>query len=146
VLFAARAWLLIGLLLPAAFAATALAPGRSAWNVTGWCARTFFRLAGIPLVVRGLENVPQDGTLVPASNHTSYLDGAVVPVALRGGRSALRDGTWYPRRHPIAITFGAPIAPDGSHWNATLRLRDALRAAILKHCGEPDLAPASSKE
>jgi 1-acyl-sn-glycerol-3-phosphate acyltransferase len=235
-LFATRAWLLIAALLPIAFAATAALPGRRAWNITGWCARTFFRLAGIPLVVRGMENLPEHATFVLASNHTSYLDGAVllatlrwrryafvakhelashplsrtfvgglgaqfverfdvqksaehadaladaarrgtslivfpegtmqrhtglmafragafqaathagvpvVPVALRGVRSALRDGTWYPRRHPIAITFGAPIAPEGSDWNATLRLRDQVRAAILRHCGEPDLAPAT---
>jgi hypothetical protein len=61
-------------------------------------------------------------------------------VALRGVRSVLRDGTWYPRRAPIAATFGAPIQPDGDDWNATLRLRDGVRAEILKHCGEPDLA------
>ena len=64
----------------------------------------------------------------------------VVPVALRGVRSVLRDGTWYPRRAPIAVTFGAPIEPDGDDWNATLRLRDRVRAEILKGCGEPDLA------
>jgi 1-acyl-sn-glycerol-3-phosphate acyltransferase len=232
--FAARAWLLIALLLPPAFAATALVPGRRAWNFGGACARAFFRLSGIPLVVRGLEHLPSS-SFVLASNHTSYLDGAVllaalkwrnyafvakselasrwlsrtfvsglgacyverfdvqksaehadalvaaardgtrlivfpegtmqrhtglmafragafqaathtglpvVPLALRGVRSVLRDGTWYPRRHPIAVTFGAPIVPDGSDWGATLRLRDSVRAAILKHCGEPDLAPA----
>ncbi|HXJ10347.1 MAG TPA: AMP-binding protein [Burkholderiales bacterium] len=236
--FAARAWLLIALLLPPAFAATALAPGRRAWNFTGACARAFFRLGGIPLVLRGLDNLPSS-SFVLASNHTSYLDGAVllaalkwrnyafvakrelashwlsrifvsglgaryverfdvqksaahadalvdaaqqgtrlivfpegtmqrhtglmafragafqaatqagvpvVPVALRGVRSVLRDGTWYPRRHPIAVTFGAPIAPQGSDWAATLKLRDGVRAAILKHCGEPDLAPARRGE
>jgi 1-acyl-sn-glycerol-3-phosphate acyltransferase len=238
-LFAARAWLLIAALLPIAFAATALAPGRRAWGITGWCARTFFRLGGIPLVVRGMENLPERGAFVLASNHTSYLDGAVllavlrwrryafvakqelashplsrtfvgglgaqfverfdvqksaehadqlvdavrrgtsliafpegtmqrqtglmafragafqaatqagvpvVPVALRGVRSVLRDGTWYPRRHPIAVTFGAPIVPEGADWNATLKLRDRVRAAILQHCGEPDLAPEISRD
>jgi acyl carrier protein len=64
----------------------------------------------------------------------------VVPVALRGVRSVLRDGTWYPRRAPIAVTFGAPIHPDGNDWNATVALRDRVRAEILKYCGEPDLA------
>jgi 1-acyl-sn-glycerol-3-phosphate acyltransferase len=64
----------------------------------------------------------------------------VVPVALRGVRSVLRDGTWYARRHPIAVTFGAPIAPDGDDWNAAVRLRDRVRAEVLKHCGEPDLS------
>jgi acyl carrier protein len=62
----------------------------------------------------------------------------VVPVALRGVRSVLRDGTWYARRHPIAVSFGAPIAPEGSDWNAAVRLRDQVRAAVLKHCGERD--------
>ena len=66
----------------------------------------------------------------------------VVPVALRGVRSVLRDGTWYPRRHPVAVSFGAPILPDGDDWAATLRLRDRVRAEILRHCGEPDLAPS----
>jgi len=64
----------------------------------------------------------------------------VVPVTLRGSRSVLRDGTWLPRRAPIAVTFGAPIAPEGSDWSAAVKLRDAVRAEILKHCGEPDLA------
>jgi 1-acyl-sn-glycerol-3-phosphate acyltransferase len=64
----------------------------------------------------------------------------VVPIALRGVRSVLRDGTWYARRHPIAVTIGAPIAPDGEDWNAAVRLRDRVRAEVLKSCGEPDLA------
>jgi 1-acyl-sn-glycerol-3-phosphate acyltransferase len=64
----------------------------------------------------------------------------VVPVSLRGVRSVLRDETWYPRRSPIGVAFGAPIHPDGTDWNATLRLRDRARAQILKHCGERDLA------
>jgi acyl carrier protein len=64
----------------------------------------------------------------------------VVPVALRGVRSVLRDGTWYPRRAPIVVTIGAPIHPEGDDWNATVALRDRVRAEILKYCGEPDLA------
>jgi 1-acyl-sn-glycerol-3-phosphate acyltransferase len=67
----------------------------------------------------------------------------VVPVALRGVRSVLRDGTWYARRHPMAVTIGAPIAPEGSDWNAAVRLRDRVRAEVLKHCGEPDLESSS---
>ena len=66
----------------------------------------------------------------------------VVPVALRGVRSVLRDGTWYLRRSPVAVTFGEPIAPEGDDWNAAVRLRDRVRAEILRHCGEPDLEPA----
>ena len=70
----------------------------------------------------------------------------VVPVALRGVRSVLRDGTWYARRAPVVVTVCAPIAPDGADWAATVRLRDRVRADILKHCGEPDLAPVGKTE
>jgi len=66
----------------------------------------------------------------------------VLPVALRGVRSVLRDGTWYARRAPVAVTIGEAVAPDGTDWAAALRLRDRVRADILQHCGEPDLAPA----
>jgi 1-acyl-sn-glycerol-3-phosphate acyltransferase len=64
----------------------------------------------------------------------------VVPVAFRGTRSALRAESWIVRRHPVTVTFGAPIAPTGTDWAAAVRLRDAARTEILRHCGEPDLA------
>jgi acyl carrier protein len=67
----------------------------------------------------------------------------VVPVALRGVRSVLRDGTWYARRVPVAVTVCAPIAPEGTDWAAAIPLRDRVRAEILQYCGEPDLAPAA---
>jgi len=68
----------------------------------------------------------------------------VVPVALRGVRSVLRDGTWYLRRGPISVTLTAPVAPEGGDWNAALKLRDRVRGDILKYCGEPDLAEAGT--
>ena len=67
----------------------------------------------------------------------------VVPVALRGVRSVLRDGTWYARRAAVVVTICAPVAPEGADWAAALRLRDRVRAEILRYCGEPDLAPAA---
>ena len=63
----------------------------------------------------------------------------VVPVALRGVRSVLRDGTWYLRRAPVAVTIGAPIRADGGDWAAAVKLRDAVRGEILRSCGEPDI-------
>ncbi|HWA36631.1 MAG TPA: AMP-binding protein, partial [Burkholderiales bacterium] len=233
-LFAARAWLAGALVLPVLLAFAAAVPGLPAWRMAGRLCRFFFRFSGIPLVVRGIENLPADGPVVIAANHTSYLDGAVllavlearnyafvakreleenaltrtlvrgigaefverfdvqksaehadglaeaakagrsliifpegtlarhtglmafragafqaaaragvpvVPVALRGVRSVLRDGTWYPRRSPIAVTFSPPVLPEGDDWNAVLKLRDQVRAEIARHCGEPDLAP-----
>jgi 1-acyl-sn-glycerol-3-phosphate acyltransferase len=64
----------------------------------------------------------------------------VVPVALRGVRSVLRDGTWYLRRAAVSVVIGAPVAPTGEDWRAAVELRDQVRAEILRHCGEPDLA------
>jgi 1-acyl-sn-glycerol-3-phosphate acyltransferase len=231
-LFATRAWLLVALLFPGAFLSTLVVPGERAWRASGACARLFFRLSRIPLVVHGTENLPP-GPCVLACNHTSYLDGLallaalkdrpfafvaktellegfvtrvflrglgaafverfdvqksvehadalvarvkaggslivfpegtfqrqagllafragafqaaaaagvpVVPAAIRGARSVLRDGTWLLRRSPVAISLAPALAPEGSDWNAVLRLRDQSRAEILKRCGEPDLA------
>ncbi|HZM35047.1 MAG TPA: AMP-binding protein [Burkholderiales bacterium] len=233
VAYALWSWLLFGVLFSAILVVAAVFPGRRAWNFSGACARLFFRALGIPVAVRGLENLPRAGAFVITANHTSYLDGAVllaalrardyafvakqelkanpvtrlflsgigvefverfdvaksaehadelvgaakrgvsiiifpegtlsrqtglmpfrtgafqvaaqagvpvVPVALRGLRSVLRDGRWYPRRAPVSVTFGAPVAPEGEDWAAAVRLRDQVRAEILKHCGEPDLA------
>jgi acyl carrier protein len=233
-LFALRAYLAFAVLFPVALAAAALARPAATWRLGGAACRLFLRAAGIPLVVRGTEQIPA-GPAVLAVNHTSYLDAVVllavlgprpfsfvakrefeehwlmrtllkgfgtlfverfevqksaehadvlvdavrsgaslvvfpegtltrntglmafragafqvaaqagvpvVPVALRGVRSVLRDGTWYARRAPVAVTLSAPIAPEGADWSAAVRLRDRVRAEILKRCGEPDLERA----
>jgi len=62
----------------------------------------------------------------------------VVPVTIRGTRSVLRDGQWFPRRVPISVMVSAPVRPDGDDWSASIRLRDAVRAEILNRCAEPD--------
>jgi 1-acyl-sn-glycerol-3-phosphate acyltransferase len=67
----------------------------------------------------------------------------VLPVAVRGTRSVLRDGDWLPRRGTIRIVVGAPLRPQGKDWAAAVALRSCARAEILAHCGEPDLAAGS---
>ncbi|MCX7109861.1 MAG: AMP-binding protein [Proteobacteria bacterium] len=73
-------------------------------------------------------------------------DVPVIPVALHGTRSMLRDGSWFPRRGIVNVTIGKPISPalilgenGGDHWKATINLRDLTREHILRHVGEPDL-------
>jgi 1-acyl-sn-glycerol-3-phosphate acyltransferase len=95
-----------------------------------------------------------EGTLTRRSGLMAFRTGAfqaaaqagvpVVPVALRGVRSVLRDGTWHLRRAAVSVTAGAPIIPEGTDWAAAVKLRDAVRAELLRHCGEPDLAGPSS--
>ncbi len=91
-----------------------------------------------------------EGTMQRATGLMPFRTGAfqvaaqagipVVPIALRGVRSVLRDGTWWPRRAPVAVTVCPPVEPPGNDWSAAVSLREAVRARILKHCGEPDLA------
>ncbi|HEV8097051.1 MAG TPA: AMP-binding protein [Burkholderiales bacterium] len=231
-LFALRGYVVFGALFPFALIAAAVAPVPVCWRTGSAVSRWFLRLSGIPVVAKGVENLPRDKTVVLAVNHTSYLDVvvllsvmeyrgyafvakreflgnflmrtllsgygtqfierfdvqksaehaneladaakrgvsliafpegtlkrntglmpfrtgafqaaaqagvAVVPVALRGVRSVLRDGTWYLRRSAVSVVIGAPIAPRGADWSAAVELRDRVRAEILKHCGEPDL-------
>jgi len=70
----------------------------------------------------------------------------VIPLALRGTRSMLREGTWFPRRGIISLNLGKPLMPEeilqeteGDEWKAVIRLRDLARRHILRHVGEPDL-------
>jgi len=232
-LFAARAWLVFAFLFPIAFAAAAIANVKTTWRIGRWVTSGFLRLTGIPVIVRGRENLPTGEPAVLAANHTSYLDAVVllaqldyrgyafvakqeflshfvmrtllkgfgtrfverfdvrasaedagsmvdaarsgaslivfpegtlrrttglmpfrtgafraaaqagvpvVPISLRGVRSVLRDGTWWPRRAPIAVTICPPVRAAGHDWSAAVSLRERVRAEILKHCGEPDLA------
>jgi 1-acyl-sn-glycerol-3-phosphate acyltransferase len=65
----------------------------------------------------------------------------IVPVAISGTRSILRhDLRWFPRRGKIAVHVGQPIHPRADDFEAAVELKNAARADILAHCGEPDLA------
>ena len=69
----------------------------------------------------------------------------VVPVVLRGTRSVLRNESWFPRHGIIRVRIGEAIDPASidaglSVWERAVRLRDATRNVMLRHCGEPDLA------
>jgi 1-acyl-sn-glycerol-3-phosphate acyltransferase len=73
----------------------------------------------------------------------------IVPVSLAGARKFLRDGTYLPRPTSVTITLSPPIYPgtsanasgsaDSAEWHELIRLRDATRAAIGRHTGEPVL-------
>jgi len=71
----------------------------------------------------------------------------IIPVSLAGTRKFLRDGSYLPRPSSITITLSPPISPstagdsgnsaESSDWHELIRLRDATRAAIARHAGEP---------
>lgn len=71
----------------------------------------------------------------------------VIPIAIRGTRSILRGGSWFPHHGSITIEIGEAIDPkkikgktDKKEWDVAIGLRDKSREFILQHCGEPDLS------
>lgn len=68
----------------------------------------------------------------------------VLPITIRGTRNKLRGGSWFPRRGAVTIIISKPVIPEGRAWSDAVRLRDQVRAKILRHCGEPDLASVYS--
>ena len=65
----------------------------------------------------------------------------VLPVAIRGARTLLRDGQRLPRHSAISIAIGEPAYPPASAkdaFAAAVALRDIARSFILAHCGEMD--------
>lgn len=66
----------------------------------------------------------------------------VVPVAIRGSRKALRDGTWLPRHVPIEVEVLDPLRPEGKEIADIVRLRDRSADAIAEHIDEPRLYAA----
>ena len=67
----------------------------------------------------------------------------LLPVAMRGTRSILRDGQKVIRPGRASISIGSPLHSKGTSWNAAVDLRDRTRAEILRGCGEPDLVETS---
>ncbi len=63
----------------------------------------------------------------------------VVPVAICGTRAILRPEHDFPRRGSVDITIGAPVQPTGTDWAAAVKLQRAVRDAVLRLSGEPDV-------
>ena len=67
---------------------------------------------------------------------------ATAPVAvagLRGIRPMLRAGSWLPRHGRPEFEVGPAFQADGADWASAVRLRDAVRAEMLRLSGEHDL-------
>lgn len=63
----------------------------------------------------------------------------VVPVAIRGARKMLRDGSWLMRPNRIRVTICDPVMPSGNDWQDITRLRQTVRAKVAQYCGETSL-------
>ena len=101
-----------------------------------------------PALGSGVAPFSPEGTFGRTPGLQSFRTGAflaaahagapVVPLAIRGTRSVLRDGQWLPRRGPIGVVIGSPLWPNGDDWPAAVRLHNTARTEVLHYCGEPD--------
>jgi 1-acyl-sn-glycerol-3-phosphate acyltransferase len=67
-------------------------------------------------------------------------DVPVVPAAIRGARDVLPADTLWARPGRIEVDILAPLpAPSAAGRAGANELRDAARAALIRHLGEPDL-------
>jgi 1-acyl-sn-glycerol-3-phosphate acyltransferase len=88
---------------------------------------TFYRNPGLqPFRMGAFTVATQTGALV-------------VPAAIRGTRSMLRAGQWFPHWGRLSVMVGQPIKPTDDDWASTVRLCNAARRQVLQMCGEPDL-------
>jgi 1-acyl-sn-glycerol-3-phosphate acyltransferase len=77
--YAAYVYVVFGTILPVALLALAVLPKLTTrWAVLRWSARQLLRLARVPILVRGSENLPENGDCVVVANHASYLDGLIL--------------------------------------------------------------------
>jgi 1-acyl-sn-glycerol-3-phosphate acyltransferase len=135
-----------------------------------WIARPFLQSIGVYFVerhdhVRGIAAEKEliaraaagepllffaEGTFARAAGVRPFRLGAFVaacaahrpamPIAIAGTRAILPDGRWLPRRGEITVSLLDPIEACGEDIGAAVGMRDSVRAAIARECGEPMLS------
>ena len=60
----------------------------------------------------------------------------VVVAGLRGTRTALRSGSWWPHRDTLELEIGPILHPEGNDWKAATLLAARARAAMAPLAGE----------
>jgi acyl carrier protein len=97
------------------------------WSVLIFPEGTFSR-------IRGLRSFRLGAFKVAAETATPLR-----PIALRGTRESLWPGHWRLRRSPMYVVIEERMIPQGKDLREIVRLRDAAKTVILRHCGEPPL-------
>ncbi len=102
---------------------------RRRWLARG-TARTFLRLAGMPLTVEGLERLPA-GACVVVANHASYLDGVAFTAALppRFGFVIKREMATVPLAGFLLHRIGSQFMARGQAGKTTKDARRVMRSA-----------------
>jgi 1-acyl-sn-glycerol-3-phosphate acyltransferase len=132
----ARAWTAFALLAPVAWTATVLAGApQRAWTTSRSIARLFFRLAGIPLSVEGVEHLPREGAYLLLANHGSYLDGILMVGALERQHAFIAKREFV--HHPISRLFLSALGSEYvERFDAARGVEDVRRFTELARRGE----------
>ncbi len=118
-----------------ALACVLLVPGlRRRRGAARNAARVFFLLTGMPLRVRGLENLPP-GQCVVVANHVSYLDGVVMAAALppRFGFVIKREMNDVPVAGLLLRRIGSEFVDRFNRHKGGTDARRVLRTAASGH-------------
>jgi 1-acyl-sn-glycerol-3-phosphate acyltransferase len=101
------------------------------WLARG-TARAFFKLAGMPLTVEGLERLPA-GACVLVANHASYLDGVAFTAALppRFGFVIKREMATVPLAGFLLNRIGSQFMARDKTGQTTKDARRVMRSAEL---------------
>jgi len=120
------------LLAACALLATLLLPGVQRHRaVARAAARAFLRIAGMPLTVKGLEQLPA-GQCVVVSNHASYIDGIVFTAALppRFGYVIKREMNAVPLAGLMLRQLGSEFVERFNRQRGASDARRMLRNAV----------------
>ncbi len=133
--FLVRLGVALGVTLPPLWVAIhALSGRRLDAVVRGWC-RTILALAGCPITVEGLANLPR-GAAVFVANHASYLDAVALLAALPV------DFRFVAKRELLASSFVGPVLAKLGHLTVdrvdlSRSVSDAATATALLRGGTP---------
>jgi len=103
-------------------------------HLVSWVARTFLKLAGMPLDLQGFERLPE-GQCIIVANHASYLDGVVFKAALppRFGFVIKREMDAVPLAGLVLRRIGSQFVERSDRHRAALDARRMLRTADDGH-------------
>ena len=122
---------------PLAWLGVVLLPSESwRWRLVRGTLGVLFSIARIKITSEGLRHLPAEGPIILASNHSSYLDGAVLAYAL--GKPLRFVAKAELSKNPITRIF---LNRLGSHFverfDVTKSLADAGRVQRLVESGRP---------
>lgn len=81
--FGIYAWCVLLAVAPIAWVLVSVAPSPSlSWRIARTAVRMMQGLTRLRVEVEGLENIPPDGPVILAANHSSYLDGVALMASL----------------------------------------------------------------